>query len=194
MTLSMHLASIDVKATGRKFSNSFTPTFLGMGSINDNFHILGTLWECNKNLNNCIKVSVNSFAQVFKTWPLRPSGPGALQDLICLRCKIHLYVWRWTVLDRLNKLLLTIKGARPQSSFKGTFPPLQYKHPPALNAQPHAASSVKMKTVYLVDLIQKVHHTFSGLCLFQRCLKGLGKDCTVLRSLLKIMHMCCKHN
>ncbi len=30
--------------------------FLGMGCINDNFHILGTIWEFNKNLNNFVKL------------------------------------------------------------------------------------------------------------------------------------------
>ncbi len=179
MTLSMHLASIDLKATGRKFSNSFTPTFLGMGRINDNFHKLGTLWEFNKNWNNFVKGSVNSFAQVFKTRPLRPSGPAALQDLICLRYKIHLYVWRRTVIDRLNKLLLTIKELDRRAASKA------HSHHYNINTLKLSTPNlmlIKMNTVYLVDLIQKVHHTFSGLCLFQRCLKGLGKDCTVLRT------------
>lgn len=81
MTLSMHLTSIDLKATRWKSSKFLAPTFLGRGRINGNIHILDTICKSNKNLNYFVNGSVNSFAQAFKTWPLRPFGPIALHGL-----------------------------------------------------------------------------------------------------------------
>lgn len=54
-TLSMHLASTEVKAIGRKLLSSLDPDFLATGLIVDTFQVVGMVQVYNKNWNSLVK-------------------------------------------------------------------------------------------------------------------------------------------
>lgn len=58
-TLSMHLASTEVKAIGRKLLSPLHPAILGTDLIVDAFQVVGTVQVYNKNWNSLVKTEVS---------------------------------------------------------------------------------------------------------------------------------------
>ena len=80
--ISMHLARIGVRATGRKSLSARALVFFGIGTIVDRFHEFGTVRALSRNWNSIVIMPLSCCLHSFNTLPPRPSGPGALPGLI----------------------------------------------------------------------------------------------------------------